>query len=189
MAFIEPVDVLTQKGRTVTIRTAVPEDAEKILVYTKQVLAEAPFLVTTLEEFHVTIEEEESFLTGILESSGRLALMAEYAGEVAGFLDFHSGTKSRTKHTGSFGMSTAEDYRGEGIGSAMTDALCRWAEAHPLIEKINLEVLAENRAARRLYEKMDFSEEGCRRRAVKINTQYHDMILMTRFTDAVSSRD
>ncbi len=188
MGYIEPVELITKKGRRVTLRTAQPEDGEKVLQYTKQVLTEAPFLVTAPEEFQVSAEEEKSFLADILDSSGRLALLAECKGRVAGFLDFHNGTRIRTRHTGNFGMSTDADFRGEGIGRGLAEELCRWAEANPLIEKINLEVLTENKAARNLYKSIGFTTEGRQKKAVKINTAYYDMELMTRFTNEGTSR-
>jgi len=80
-------------------------------------------------------------------------------------------------------MSIAKAYRNQGVGKSLLKVLLDWAEENPLIEKVCLEVFAENENAIALYKRTGFVEEGRSRKAVKINEeQYHDLILMAYFT-------
>lgn len=118
------------------------------------------------------------------DDKGKLAIIAEYQGEVIGFLDFHNGHKERTKHQGTFGMSVAGIFRNQGVGKALLTVLLEWAKGNPLIEKVCLEVFADHSNAICLYEKFGFAEEGRKVKAIKIDSEtYHDLIVMAHFTN------
>lgn len=176
--------VQTLDGEKFSIRTALPQDAERIIAYNKAVMGEALYLVTTEAEFTVTKEQLQSLLKQSYEDEGKLAILAEYGGEVIGFLDFQNGNKLRTRHQGSFGMSVKESYRNQGVGKALLESLIEWAEGNPLIEKICLEVFADNEGAIKLYRKYGFVEEGVKRKGIrKSDGSYHDLILMALFME------
>ncbi len=79
-------------------------------------------------------------------------------------------------------MSVKNGFRGQGIGTALLAALLDWAKENPLIEKVCLEVVADNTNAIRLYQKFGFVEEGVKKKAAKIDDgTYWDLILMARF--------
>ena len=110
-------------------------------------------------------------------------LPAEVLGAVVGCLSFDNGSYRRIAHRGSLAVSVRENWRGQGIGTAMLQALLDWAEANPLIEKIGLSVFANNVDAIRLYERLGFVEEGRQPREMKLGPgEYVDNILMYRLT-------
>jgi RimJ/RimL family protein N-acetyltransferase len=49
------------------------------------------------------------------------------------------------------------------------------------VEMVQLTVVSENEAARRLYEAMGFVEYGYERRALKHDGRYYDEVLMVNF--------
>ena len=182
MGITNPKQLAMKNGEMFTIRTALPDDAEKILSFTKAIIREADYLVTTEDEFHFTAKEQEQFLKDMLTNDGKLAIVAEFKGEIIGFLDFHNGNKKRISHQGAFGMSVAKAYRNQGVGRGMLESLIQWAKDNPLIEKVCLEVFAKNIQAISLYKKFGFIEEGRKRKAVKFdNNEYDDLILMAYF--------
>lgn len=80
-------------------------------------------------------------------------------------------------------MSVACECRNQGVGKAMLSILLAWAKENPLIEKVCLEVFAENENAIALYAKVGFVEEGRKVKAIKVNENvYDDLISMTYFT-------
>jgi L-amino acid N-acyltransferase YncA len=81
------------------------------------------------------------------------------------------------EHTVGLGMGLLAEARGRGAGAK----LLRRAIAHcrrRRVEKIELQVFASNRAARALYRKFGFRQEGRRVRARKLDGKYDDVILM-----------
>ncbi|KOP78236.1 GNAT family N-acetyltransferase [Cytobacillus solani] len=183
MGFIQPKHFVNNKGEPYTVRTALPEDAEKVLRFNQTIISEAPFLLTTEAEFKVSYEQQKQFIKQIFDDNGKLAIVAEYQNNIIGFLDFHNGHKKRIQHQGSFGMSVADEFRNQGVGNAMLSLLLAWAKENPLIEKVCLEVFAENTNAISLYAKVGFVEEGRKVKAIKVNEDiYYDLISMTYFT-------
>ena len=56
-------------------------------------------------------------------------------------------------------MMVAPDWRGRGVGSALMEAAIAWCRRSG-VEKIELSVYPDNAAARALYAKFGFREEG-----------------------------
>ncbi|WPZ19670.1 GNAT family N-acetyltransferase [Geobacillus subterraneus] len=185
MGTIQPRPFAMANGQPFVVRTARPEDADEVVAFVKAVTAEAPYLLTTEAEVTVTGKQQTQSLQRMMNDPGKLALLAEHDGEMIGFLDFHNGNKQRIKHQGFFGMSVRKDFRRQRVGTALLTALIDWAAENPLIEKVCLEVVADNRSALRLYQKFGFVEEGVKKKAVKVdNETYWDLILMARFVDS-----
>jgi RimJ/RimL family protein N-acetyltransferase len=181
MARVTPRTIVSATGETVTIRSALPDDAIVLLAYVRAVAAETPFLVIEADEFNFTEEQERSWIQERMDDPGKLVLVAEIAGILLGGLGFENGPYRRIVHRGTFGISVARPWRGKGIGTALLQALLDWAEASPLIEKVGLAVSANNEGAIRLYKRLGFAEEGRRPREMKLGPRrYMDDILMYR---------
>ena len=70
---------------------------------------------------------------------------------VQGMLNFEVGDRRRTRHAGTLAMSVDARWREHGLGFALIDALLRWAEGQPQIERVGLSLLSSNTRAQRLY--------------------------------------
>jgi ribosomal protein S18 acetylase RimI-like enzyme len=80
-------------------------------------------------------------------------------------------------HVGRLGMGVRAEWRRRGIGRQMLEACISLArDAH--IEKVELEVFADNVAAIRLYESFGFVQEGIRIRGRKLEGRYQDVKIM-----------
>ncbi len=182
MAEITAQNRKLKTGQLVTIRTARPDDAEAIIRHAKTILAEDLFNVTTLEEFQQTVETERKWIQEHLDHAGRILLVAESGGRIAGMLGVENAGRKRLEHIGNMHMSVHPEFRRMGVAAALMDAVIGWAEKDPVIEKLTLEVFSTNEAAIRLYEKMGFQREGTRAKAVKLGEgKYVDDILMAKF--------
>jgi ADP-ribose pyrophosphatase YjhB (NUDIX family)/ribosomal protein S18 acetylase RimI-like enzyme len=89
---------------------------------------------------------------------------------VAG-LSFETGEKLRHKAT-LFGMAVAEDFRRQGIGEVLVQAVLAHAQSHPGTRLVQLTVSDGNRAARALYERCGFVVFGIEPRAVAVGGAY-----------------
>jgi RimJ/RimL family protein N-acetyltransferase len=101
-------------------------------------------------------------------------------GRLAGWVDINRGSFEEIAHTASLGMGVAKPFRGMGLGSRLLKA-CIESARRQGIEKIELEVFSSNAAARALYEKLGFSQEGCLKAKRKFKGVYEDLICMGLF--------
>lgn len=69
-------------GEIVLLRTAVPEDTERVYELARSVMEESEFVVTTPEEMSLTIEQERNWIQSHLEDPGKLMVVAEFFGAV-----------------------------------------------------------------------------------------------------------
>ncbi len=182
MATIPETTVQVKDGRTITIRTAQPEDARRILDHARAVMAESVFVLSTPEDFRMTEEQEIAWIQMNRDDPGKLVIVAEGEGQIIGMLNVHSGKRKRIVHVGELGISVNKAWRDQGVGRALVQALIAWAEQHPVLEKLCLQVFATNSRAIALYTSLGFIEEGRQVRQIKMGPgTYMDVILMGRF--------
>jgi RimJ/RimL family protein N-acetyltransferase len=182
MGAISSISHRLKGGESVTIRSATPEDAAQILNHVRCVLEDSDGVVLMPDEFTVTEEQEQEWIRDHLDDPGKVAIIAEVAGEIVGLIHLNSVPRRRLAHRATLYISIAKRWRGRGVGRVLLQTLIEWAEAHPVIEKLSLAVLANNDPAIGLYRKCGFVEEGRRVREVKLGPdQYCDDLLMYRF--------
>ncbi len=169
----------SNKNNAYTIRKPIESDAQAIINYSKLLFSSTDQVLTLPEEYKISIEDEKTWINTFNANPNALALVAETAGNIIGFLFFIPHPKKKMAHTGEFGVSVHPQFQKQGIGKALVDALLIWAMAHPVIEKVFLNVFATNTHAVRLYKQTGFKEEGRFVRAVKQqNGEYVDVIQM-----------
>jgi RimJ/RimL family protein N-acetyltransferase len=96
---------------------------------------------------------------------------------VVGWCDIVRVPMDGFDHTGRLGMGLIAPYRGQGIGRRLAEAAIRAAKEAGMT-RIELEVLASNQNAIRLYEKLGFVHEGVKRRARHLDGAWDDNVLM-----------
>jgi diaminopimelate decarboxylase len=158
----------------VEIRPATARDATSFLELYRAVAAEGGFIRTE----HVT--------GGVRPYRRRLRrswtdreanIVAVAGGRVVGSLGITRDDHPVTRHVATLGMFVAEGWRGAGIGTALMHEALRWARAVG-VEKLELTVYPGNEAARALYRRFGFVEEGTLVRHSKKAYGYEDEVLM-----------
>ena len=167
-----------------TIRPAVPADAEAMLAYAAAVFEEADNnLLYEPGEFAFTVEQEREFIahgTGVI-------LLALHAEQLVGIGDLGLGTHRAKRHVASLGLSVHPEWRRQGVGTRLMTALLAWADARPELQRVELEVYARNAGAITLYERCGFVQEGVRRAAVCKGGQLLDVVVMGRMASGAYS--
>jgi RimJ/RimL family protein N-acetyltransferase len=170
---------LTKDGKSFIIRRPTEDDAENIIAYTKTLFFSTDQVLTTLEEYTITIEAEKMWISSFKENPDALVLVAEIKNQIIGLLFFISNSKRKTSHTGEFGLSVHPRFQGIGIGRTLIELLLSWAKQNIKIEKVYLTVLNTNHQAIQLYKNLGFVEEGRQVKGVKqLNGEYADIIQM-----------
>lgn len=186
MATIGPRPIESKTGER--IRSANPGGVPAILAIHRSVVEEGAYTLAEPDEFTRTEEHERNAIVEHAEAPGALLMVAETAGQVVGWVQFHNGNRRRTAHSGMLSMMVDERWRGKGVGEALLRALIDWAEESALIEKLTLAIFSTNRRAIRLYEKLGFQVEGCCPRDMMLaGGTYVDSVLMYRFVGGASN--
>lgn len=111
---------------------------------------------------------------------GSRSLVAEIDGRVVGNLGLTPEGPDRRRHVGSIGMAVHDDYQGQGVGTALMDAVIELAERWMGLTRIELTVYADNERAIGLYRKFGFEIEGRASRYALRDGEYMDAYYMAR---------
>lgn len=163
---------------SLTIRTALPSDAEALTAYIAAIAAEQ-LPVLFAREAHPMQDEVAKMIARHADDERACLLLALDGETIVGMLDFSAHARPQQRHAGAFGMSVARGARGHGVGTRLLRALFDFAKAHGY-RKLELEVFATNGPAIVLYESKGFVHEGRRRGAVMVGEEAVDLLLMGR---------
>lgn len=157
---IEPIYIKDKLGRTVILRSALPEDADSLIKYLKITTAETPYLIREPEEVTITHDQEFSFLESCLNEDKSLMLVATIDGNHIGNCSFNPiGNFKRYSHRCDVAIALYQEYCGLGIGRQMLETALRIAKETGF-EQAELEVISNNANAIALYEKVGFVKYG-----------------------------
>ena len=101
-------------------------------------------------------------------------------GTVIGCAGLTVCSNPRMRHAGSVGLYVHTDYQNKGVGTALMETLLDLADNWLMLVRVELEVYADNGGAIRLYERLGFETEGCKREAAVKAGAYVDTLVMAR---------
>ena len=159
----------------IMIKEAKPEDAAKLIEYTKLVGAQTDNL-SFGKEGAGDIPEVEEFIRRINSDPKSVMYFAWKNDDIVGCANI-SGMKRRMSHRANFAISVAKSEWGSGIGSALLEKCISFAKENE-IEIINLDTRSDNFRAISLYKKFGFVKIGRMPAFSKINGEYIDADLM-----------
>jgi ribosomal protein S18 acetylase RimI-like enzyme len=99
------------------------------------------------------------------------------SGEVVGWCDVTPKSRPTYAHSGVLGMGLLPQFRHQGIGTRLMQHALDAARAFGF-SRVELAVRQNNENAIALYKKMGFVVEGFQRKAVKVDGEYENLILM-----------
>ena len=136
------------------------------------------------EEIAFTLEKEAEYLRNRMESDRETELIALVDGAVAGTAGIDRiGGAEKLRHRANFGISIDRAIWGLGIGRALTEACLECARAAGYAQ-VELEAVADNRAALALYESVGFVEFGRNPRGFRTREgHWQELVLMRRELD------
>ncbi|MBO4680975.1 MAG: GNAT family N-acetyltransferase [Clostridiales bacterium] len=178
MRFAEK-EIVLKDGRTCVLKPNSPEYAEQMIKYLKETSGETEFLLRNPDEVKFTLEEEQNLLAGFLDNPGIIMMAAVVDGKVAGNMSIAGiGPQRRLAHRCSLAIALYKEFWGLGIGTSMIGYGSELA-AKAGWKQMDLEVLAGNDQAYKLYKKCGFIETGVRHNALRYDDgTCRDEILM-----------
>ncbi|EGA90427.1 acetyltransferase [Planococcus donghaensis MPA1U2] len=159
-----------------TIRKAVQADAEQLAALMQHV-EESNLMLFEPGERKITSGQLQKGLLSMDEKS--TVFVAENQNELIGYLVVIRENIKRKQHSAYLVIGVHQDVRGSGIGTKLLFAMEKWATANAL-RRIELTVIAQNKKAIALYEKMGFKIEGVKRDSLHINSEFVNEYYMSK---------
>jgi putative acetyltransferase len=111
---------------------------------------------------------------------GMLHLVAERDGHVVGSTGLHPATQLRRRHCAMLGISVTPQAQGQGVGTALLQALCDYADNWGQLLRLELTVFTDNTQAIALYRRCGFEHEGTHRAYALRHGVFADVHTMAR---------
>ena len=154
------ISIKDKLGRTVILRNARPEDSAALIDYLKTTSAETPYLIREPEEITITEEQENKFIQAKIDAERELMLVGFIDGKHIGNCSLMSiAPYKRYSHRCDVAIALYKEFCGCGIGKAMLQTVLDVAK-NIGYEQAELEVMAENKDAIAMYEKLGFEKFG-----------------------------
>lgn len=140
-----------------TLRRATPDDAPAFVA----LMADPQVFGGLMQLPYPSEAQWRQRLEGSDNGGAELSLVAERDGDLVGSAGLHPvGAHVRRRHVAMIGISVRPDAQGQGVGTALMQALCDYADRWAHILRIELGVYTDNVRAIALYRRFGFEGEG-----------------------------
>ena len=153
-------EIKLKDGRTCVLRNGDYGDGQAVFDIFMLTHGQTDYLLSYPEENSFTQKQEAEFLKEKTDSSDEIEIIAVVDDKVVGTAGIDCvGRKFKTRHRADFGIAVDKNYWRLGIGDALTAACIECAKKAGYTQ-LELNAVAENRAAINLYKKYGFGEYG-----------------------------
>ena len=164
-------------NNTYIVREALPDDAERMILYLNQVGGESDNLLHGENEFNVPIEGVKRKLAMSKESENSIVLIALENEQIIARAELDGYYPARIRHRAKFSISVRKEYWNQGIGTEMLKRIIEQAKKMK-ISVIELEVISDNVRGIHLYHKMGFVDIGIYKKFFYVNGMFKDAVVM-----------
>ena len=169
-----PVQKTLKNGSVVTIREATKKDAENLLHTVSKYIIDSEYLLTTIEEFNPTIQEEKRWIETLNHNRNCLLLVAVHEKKIIGNIDLKGEPRKKTRHNALLGIGILKNW-----GEILMQCAIDWARQSLTLETLWLHVIARHEQAIALYKKMGFEVAHVQKDFIKYpDGSYDDNIIM-----------
>ena len=161
----------------IVIREAVTDDAEEMISYLNIVGKESDNLMIGSNGFNVPVEAVKRRIQASHDSDNSIILIVLSEDKIIARAELAGYQGGRLHHNAKFSISVRKDYWNMKIGTRLMTEIIECAKKMNL-HNIDLEVVADNKAAIALYHKMGFTDIGVYKNYWFANNAYKDAIIM-----------
>ena len=166
----------------IVIREAEIDDAEEMISYLNIVGGESDNLMHGSEGFKAPVEAVKRRIQAAHDADNSVILIALAGEKIIARAELDGYPGARLHHNARFSISVRKDYWNMKIGTTLMTKIIERAREMKL-RNIELEVVADNKAAIALYHKMGFSDVGVYKNYWFANNVYRDAIVMQKCLD------
>ena len=166
-------------GEVLLLHSLGAQDAQQALAVCRRTAGETLNLIRYEDEWVMTLEQEAAYLKKMEDDPKSLMLGAFIGDTLIGIGSFlPCAAVDRARHRAELGICILKAHWGRGIGTAIVQTLIDEVKK-TAVEQLELEVVAANARAIRLYERFGFVEFARHPRKLKYRDgTYADMVLM-----------
>jgi ribosomal protein S18 acetylase RimI-like enzyme len=161
------------------LRVAGPGDAAGLLALKQALDRETSFMLLEPDERREDRQHVAADLGAVADTANSVVVVAETAGQLVGYAEARGGRVRRNRITAHVVIGVLAAASGRGVGSGLLRKLELWAPAHG-IHRLELTVMAHNRRAFELYQRMGYTVEGRRRECLLVDGRLVDELYMAR---------
>jgi RimJ/RimL family protein N-acetyltransferase len=165
---------------SVTVRKAVPGDAQALVELATSVAAEQEGWLLADSRWR-SAGDERRYIRVLQRHPDAALYVAELEdGDLVGRLSLMRDPHPASKHVADLGLMVAAGHRRRGIGTKLMEAAEKWAR-EARVTKLELHVFPHNHPAIALYERLGYVREGLRlRHYERTDGGFSDVILMAK---------
>jgi RimJ/RimL family protein N-acetyltransferase len=127
-------------------------------------------------------EEEQVRPEAFWQDSVKLFLFALADNQLVGMAGIFQNNRIKTNHfVEIFGVYVKKEYRGQGTGKRLVEAVLTEIHNLPGVKKIKIGVNPTQKTAAHIYKKLGFKEAGRFKKDVCVNGKFYDEIIMEKF--------
>jgi RimJ/RimL family protein N-acetyltransferase len=149
----------------VTLRQAIPQDAQALQRLLQQLGQETPYLELDVAELAAPVATLATGIARVYDAANNLLLLALSGETPIGLVRVQTADTVQQQYSGEVGIAILKDYWGLGLGQILLSEMLAWAQDTALV-RLALTVQTRNQRARHLYEKLGFKTEGILEQAI-----------------------
>jgi len=162
------------------IRPIRQTDAARYLELCTRLDGETRYMMLEPGERDQSLKRQRGLIRDYMDRPNHIILVADTGRELAGYVLARGGRYRRDQHKAHVVVGVLRRFSGQGLGTRLFHQLDLWARDR--IHRLELTVMAHNRKAIRLYQKMGFQTEGRLTHSLKVAGDWVDEYLMAKLT-------
>jgi RimJ/RimL family protein N-acetyltransferase len=166
----------------IAVRSAVPEDADKLRELRLAALTAHPEVFAMDAESMATetvAQWAERITRNIATHAGTICIAAN-GDQLIGMMGLFRDLRPKTRHSGTiWGVYVDAAWRGHHVAEALMSECLAWARVHELVV-VKLGVITSNTPAIRCYARCGFTVYGIEPKVIHYNGIFYDELLMVR---------
>jgi RimJ/RimL family protein N-acetyltransferase len=167
----------------IEFRSAQQGDGRKYCELMNQAGGESPFLAFDQGNFYLDEASAEEVIERFSNRANEAFFVAARDDRLIGICLLESSTFPRLEHQAELRIAVLKEAWGTGVARCLMDMAIDFFMSSDLLTRLSLQVSTRHRRGIEVYRRYQFVEEGIKRRGMRVQGEYHDLLMMARIKD------